>query len=239
MSTGTWTKQLGALNGTFVPLLVGLIVVLVVLPIAETWPLGVGLIVSAVLVTGIFTVQENSNLRKLMVAILFLVLTVRWIGHLYGEQHKALVVVAHLAVGSYMAILAVICATSAIRRRQVDRDTVLGAVCGYVLIGYVFAFAYAVLGDVNPASFSSTVVLPEYDGARIGHGTPELLYYSFVTLSTVGYGDIIPANRIARVLAILEMLIGQLYLAAFVARLVGVMSARRIESQDASDGPSS
>ena len=64
--------------------------------------------------------------------------------------------------------------------------------------------------------------------------TPELMYYSFTTLTTVGYGDIAPATRVARSLAILEMLAGQLYLAAFVARLVGVMAAPRIGPQDES-----
>jgi hypothetical protein len=172
-----------------------------------------------------------------MVAAIVIVLVLRWLAHVYGEEHRPLVAVSHLAIGMYMFVLGAICVAAVLRREQITRDTVLGAVCGYILIAYFFTFGYAVLEDIKPGSFSSNVVLQDYDGARIGHGTPELLYYSFVTLTTVGFGDIVPANRAARSLAILEMLTGQLYLAAFVARLVGVMSSVRTGPRDdTSDG---
>ena len=131
-----------------------------------------------------------------------------------------------------MLTLGTVCVTAVLRREQITTDTVMGAVCGYLLIAYLFTFAYAFLEDMHPGSFSSSVGLPEYtDAAMIGRGTPEILYYSFVTLTTAGYGDIVPVSRTARSLAILEMLAGQLYLAAFVARLVGVMGAASTASQ--------
>jgi voltage-gated potassium channel len=226
MSFGIWRRWAARLNGTFIPLLVALLIGLVIAPIAEGWPLGAALLVAYVLLTGIFAIHDQPLLRRIMAAALALVMGLRGLAHVYGEQHRELVVLAHLAIAAYLLLLYVICVSAVLRREQITRDTVLGAICGYILIAYVFAFGYAALGDVRPTSFSSTVVLPDYDGARIGHGTPELLYYSFVTLTTVGYGDIIPANRAARSLAVLEMLAGQLYLAGFVARLVGVMAAR-------------
>jgi len=144
------------------------------------------------------------------------------------------VTVSHLAIAGYMMLLTAICVAAVLRREQITRDTILGAVCGYILIAYVFALAYAALEDTKPGSFRSSVAPPERDVAEIGHLTPELMYYSFVTLTTVGYGDIAPASRTARSLAILEMLAGQLYLAAFVARLVGVMGSERISRRDKS-----
>jgi voltage-gated potassium channel len=240
MSFGIRTTRVASLNGTFVPLLAGLLVVLVVMPIAEMWPLASAILVTIVLVTGIFTIGENPLLRRVVVVMLAIVLGLRWTAHLHGEEHRSLVVISHLAIGMHMSLLAVICSTAVLRRQQITRDTVLGAVCGYILTAFVFAYAYAALSDLVPGSFSSNVVLPEYEGTKIGHGTPELLYYSFATLTTVGYGDIIPANRMARSLAILEMLAGQLYLAAFVARLVGAMGAGTIGPRDRpSDGPGS
>jgi len=62
--------------------------------------------------------------------------------------------------------------------------------------------------------------------ANIGQHLAELFYFSFITLTTVGYGDIVPACPVARALAVVEILTGQLYLAAFVARLVGAMDRR-------------
>jgi hypothetical protein len=150
----------------------------------------------------------------------------------YGEDYRILVILAHIAICMYMLTLAAICVATVLRREQITTDTVLGAVCGYLLIAYVFAFAYAFLEDVKPDNFNSRELILAYgDAAEIGRGTPELLYYSFVTLTTVGYGDIVPASRVARSLAILEMLAGQLYLAAFVARLVGVMGTRGTEPE--------
>jgi hypothetical protein len=203
---------------------VALLLVLVIAPFVERWPLTSALLVSFLLVAGVFAAHDHPTLRRVVVMAVVIVLVLRWLAHLYGEQHESLVTVAHLAICVYMLLLGMICVAAVLRRQRITHDTVVGAVCGYLLIGYVFTFGYAALEDISPGSFSSNVVLPQYsDAAKIGHETPELLYYSFVTLTTAGYGDIVPAGRMARSLAILEMLAGQLYLAAFVARLVGVL----------------
>lgn len=215
------------MKGTFVPLLVALVTVLVVAPFAEGWPLLSAILISILLITGVFAVHEHRLLRRGILVALVAVVVIRWLSHLYGETHEALVVAGHVAVGLYMLTLCALCLSIVLRREQVTSDTVLGAVCGYLLIAYVFTFAYAALEDMCPGSFRSDVVLPDYEeAAKIGSGTPELMYYSFVTMTSVGYGEIVPASRMARSLAILEMLSGQLYLAAFVARLVGVMGSR-------------
>jgi hypothetical protein len=240
MLRGISKKQFASLKGTFIPLLVALLIVLVIAPVAGDWPLASSLLVACVLITGVFAIHDIPMLRRTMVAIVVAILALRWLAHLYGEEHGALVAMSHLTFCMYMILLGAICIAAVLRREQVTGDTVLGAVCGYMLIAYIFAFGYAVLEDVKPGSFSSSVVLPEYDGAKIGHGTTELLYYSFVILTSVGFGDIVPANGAARSLSILEMLAGQLYLAGFVARLVGVMGSGGIgpsEEASGSDGP--
>ena len=226
------TSRFARLNGTFVPLLVALLILLVAAPLVEGWPLLATFLVSFVLVAGVFAVQGSPLVRLGAVAAFVVVLALRWLAHMRGEDHRTLMAVSHLATGMYMLLLGWICVAAVLRREQITRDTVLGAVCGYILIAYVFTFAYAVLEDVRPGSFSNTVVLPGDHGARMGHLTPELLYYSFTTLTTVGYGDIFPVHPLARSLSILEMLAGPLYLAAFVARLVGVMNAGRSGSRD-------
>ena len=220
-----WKKPAARLKGTFVPLIVALLVVLVTAPLAEGWPLCSALLISFVLLAGVFAVHDSPLLRRGVVAAMVIVLGLRWLAHTHGQPHGGLVALAHLGISVYMLLLGGICVTAVLRREQITRDTVLGAVCGYILIAYAFTFGYAFLEDIRPGSFSSTAMSQDWNLAEIGHGVPELLYYSFLTLTTVGYGDIIPSNGAARTLAILEMLIGQLYLAAFVARLVGVMAA--------------
>lgn len=205
-----------------------LLVVLVISPLAEGWPVVSSIFVSIVLLAGIFSIHNHPLLRKALIALVSIVLILRWIAHVYGEEHGNLVILAHLAIGIYMFLLAVICIRTVLRRQQITKDTIVGAVCGYLLIAYVFAFSYAVVEDIKPGSFDSSLFSRQYEqSAKIGHETPVLLYYSFVTLTTVGYGDIVPANPAARSLATFEMLAGQLYLAAFVARLVGAMGSGR------------
>ena len=99
--------------------------------------------------------------------------------------------------------------------QRVTHETVLGALCTYVLLGLLFAFAFLALDAVRDAPFFVQ------SGA---HQESEYLYFSFVTLTTVGYGDITPVAPLARSLANVEALIGQLYPAILLARLVSVDS---------------
>jgi hypothetical protein len=220
MPARSWTDWVASLRGTFIPLLVGLLVTLVAGPLVSDWPLASAILVSLVLITGVFAVHQGIWLRGGMVLGLLVVLVLRWLAQIYGD-HRILLVVGHGAVGGYLLLLTGLCVAVVLQRRQITRDTVMGAICGYLLIAYVFGFVYAVLTDVDAASFRSTTgPTPAGDPARIGQGTDQLLYFSFVTLTTVGYGDIVPASKLARSLAMLEMLAGPLYLAAYVARLV-------------------
>ena len=105
-----------------------------------------------------------------------------------------------------------------IRRRRVDLDTVLGAICVYVLLGMLWAFAYATIGY-----FSSTGFFAQHQPAT----TANTLYFSFITLTTVGYGDFTPASGLPRAAASLEALSGQLYLVTVVALVVSQLAGRR------------
>jgi len=100
------------------------------------------------------------------------------------------------------------------RERNVSVDLILGAVCGYLLIGILWAYFYLFLELGLPGSF----ILPQ--GESIGFSS--FFYYSFVTLTTLGFGDIAPASPPARSFSVLEAISGQLYLAVLIGRLVGI-----------------
>jgi Ion channel len=104
-------------------------------------------------------------------------------------------------------------------RRTVDRETVLGAVSAYLMIGMFFAFAYRALGDIQAGPFFGTS-----DGTF-----PQDLFFSFTTLTTTGYGNLIPAGNPGQSFAVLEMLIGQLFLVTAVAKAVSAWQPRRRE----------
>jgi len=97
------------------------------------------------------------------------------------------------------------------RRRTVDLRTVLGAVCIYVLLGMMFAFAYGAINQFGSEPFF----------AQTSHATTsDFLYFSYITWTTVGYGDFTARSDIGRAIAVVEALSGQLYLVTIVAVLV-------------------
>ena len=102
-------------------------------------------------------------------------------------------------------------------RRAVDQETMLGALATYLFIGMAFAFLYRFLGAVQARAFFG-------DG---GDGTlSQDLFFSFVTLTTTGYGDLVPAGNPGQSLAVLEALLGQLFLVTAIGKLVSVWRPR-------------
>jgi hypothetical protein len=100
-----------------------------------------------------------------------------------------------------------------IRSRLVTADSVLGAMCVYLLVGIIFALLFELSGTLTPEGFFGSVSL----------GTaPNYLFFSFMTLTTVGYGNLIPATAFGQSLAMFEAILGQIYLIVVVARLVSL-----------------
>jgi hypothetical protein len=104
-----------------------------------------------------------------------------------------------------------------LRSGRITFHRIQGAVAAYLLLGVIWAYAYALLAHLRPGAFSGSL-RPE-DGPRA------FFYFSFVTLTTVGYGDVLPVHPAARSLAMLEAVTGPLYLAILVARLVSLAVA--------------
>ena len=143
----------------------------------------------------------------------------------------------HLALWTGVALLA---AASALRcalgARVVDREHLYAGLSAYLLAGIFFGVFYWVLERTWPGSLAVPGA-----GAQSPFSLPVAIYYSFVTLTTLGYGDIVPQSEVTRGLAILEAIAGQLYLAVMIARLVslyasGVGTGNQREVQDGPDG---
>lgn len=104
-----------------------------------------------------------------------------------------------------------------LRSRNVDADLLVGTLCIYLLIGTVWAFAYQLL-QATSGPFTTHFLVP---GGGLA-SAQDLDYFSFVTLTTLGYGDIQPLSAAARGMAVAEAVVGQFYLAVLVARLLGL-----------------
>lgn len=103
---------------------------------------------------------------------------------------------------------------------EADHNTICGAICVYLLIGVVFALMYLTCLEVNPDGISFAHIIKNNQNEK--EKLSQLIYFSMCTLTTLGYGDIVPVARFTRALAWLEAVTGQLYLAILVARLVGL-----------------
>lgn len=112
-----------------------------------------------------------------------------------------------------------------IRTRRVSRDTIVGGVCVYLMLGLGFAIAYQICLAIEPNVLHKGGVPLGELVERADHETVQILYYSFVTLTTLGFGDITPVAEHIQLLTIVEAVVGQLYVAIFIARLMGLFIA--------------
>jgi hypothetical protein len=134
------------------------------------------------------------------------------------------------AASGYLALtsllLTLVTMGGLVRRLRIQAEisvlTVLAALCIYMLLGLSFGFLYAAIGDLGSQPFFASRV----------HETPsDYIYFSFITLATVGYGDLAPQGGIGRALAVTEGLTGQIYLVTAVAALVSNLGRARTPRQ--------
>ncbi len=118
----------------------------------------------------------------------------------------------------FFAFIAIVIFQFVLKSVEVSKDVLYGAVCVYILIGGIWFAIYILLDKLQPGSFYATSTV----NAGGVLDWPDFLYYSFATLTTLGYGDIIPVTSHARSFAILESIIGVMYLAIIISRLVGL-----------------
>ena len=179
-------------------------------------------IVVAVQIATIWVVLRASEARRRlrMIAGVFAVLCALaailnlFIPHQVADRGFMALVSGLLYLGAPFSII-----RHLVLRRTVDRETVLGAIAAYLMIGMFFAFAYRALGDMQGGPFFGTS-----DGTF-----SQDLFFSFTTLTTTGYGNLIPAGNPGQSFAVLEMLIGQLFLVTAVAKAVSAWQPRRRE----------
>jgi len=199
-------------------LLVAIIFVLpVVLTPSPTERFVRNFIFSTLLITGAFTVIESRWEQVAVAALTLAALLVRWAA--VAEPSNTLIVLREASTLVLLLLFVIVVATRTYRRGPVSRHHIQGAIAVYLLFGLVWAQAYELLHLLRPEAFSSAVDLTS--------GAQTWIYYSFVTLTTMGYGDITPVHPLARTLAVSEAVTGQLYIAVTLARLMALhISAR-------------
>jgi voltage-gated potassium channel len=215
----------------YLALLISLLLLVVLHPVTRGRYVGQetsNLFLGMVFLTAIFAVSQRRRPFLWALALGVPALAISWIAYLIAylwPDSVKIVILARdfnelLFLG--FAIGVVLC--DVLEGEEVTGDRLCGAMCAYLMIGVTFATIYATIDLLQPGSFT-------WRSPISGHADPfelrgevfsRLLYYSFVTLTTLGYGDIRPVSTAARTFSWLEAVCGQLYLAILIARLVGL-----------------
>jgi hypothetical protein len=201
-------------NSSMSVLLLMLVLAVFVIPVVfagTALQLTSDVLVSLILVSGVLAVVEHRKLAVALALTSFVVIAMAWIEWLVPAT-TALELRTLSTLGALL-LLAIAVAINVFAGGHAIGDRVFGAVVLYLLLGLIWAFAYQLAHSLSPNAFS---------GNANGGGLAQWAYFSFVTLTTVGYGDITPVALGARSLAILEALVGQLYPAVIIARLVSL-----------------
>ncbi len=135
------------------------------------------------------------------------------------------------ASGCFYALSACVIVAVVWREKDVTADTILGGIAVYLMLGLVFALLYSIVEIVAPGSFlfanqGTTSANLENTADRF----PVLLYFSYVTMTTLGYGDVVPITGFTGGLATTQAITGQLFLAILMARLVGLYIAQQMRN---------
>lgn len=119
----------------------------------------------------------------------------------------------------FMVFVTAVILRSVVAAAQVTMETLYGSIAGYVLLGLTWGGVFFLINTIRPAAFHSTIA----PGTAISW--PDFMFFSFVTLTTIGYGDIVPVSAMAKSIVILEAVTGIMYPAVMIARLVALHSA--------------
>jgi hypothetical protein len=144
-----------------------------------------------------------------------------WVGYAFpGVPRQPLAVAFHAAAILFLSFVMVIAIRSVLRQERVTANDVYAALCGYLLLGLVFGHLYCAVEWLRPSSFHHAGELLENAGERQRLDF-RLAYLSYMTLTTVGYGELTPNTDTARSLTLIEAVAGQFYVAVLIAELVG------------------
>jgi hypothetical protein len=191
------------------------------------------LVLTLVLLAAIYTVKEN---RRVFITGLILCipsLIASWIHFIPGiELHPVLTSLFQMIFDGYIVFVLL---RHIMRSRTVTADLIYGAISVYILLGVFFSAFYVFLDSITPHAIF------EYVGGTADTGDiseAKVFYYSFVTLTTLGFGDIRPITLAARMFTIIEAMTGVLYSAALIGRMIGLYVAQSGRAEAAAEAAS-
>jgi len=178
-----------------------------------------GIFLLVIFMSAVYAVSQKRSTFVIALLLALLTEALELSGYLTGIS--SLDILSDIVAGLLLAYTATIILFYLFSEERITGDMIMGAICVYFLMGLIWSLVFFNLEMLQPGSF------------QMPQGTPNQVtftYYSYVTLTTLGYGDMTPVSGPARSLALLEAMMGQLYLAVLIARLVGIHIAQSSRS---------
>lgn len=209
----------------FLVLLVTLILLLVIQPMVRGFssrsPV-FSVLSSLVLVAAILSLCQGRWPTRLALILGIPALLGRWLAYMLASSGDDFIALTeHFVEIFFLGFVAVMILRVILTHGSISLDSIFGAICAYLLLGITWGSLYSVIEVSRPGSFQATGAMADALKSTESRG-PVLVYYSFVTMTTVGYGDITPVSPPARTLSWMEAMMGQFYIAILVAALVGI-----------------
>jgi len=221
----TVPKWLFAREKRFLFLLVFLLVFLFLGPLITEAEEGLSIfdaMFTGILILGAYSASGKKSSLFIALAIFVPAVVLIWLDHFDPSSSYALP--RHVLAILFFSYIGVTILSHALKAERVTFDKICAALCSYLLIGLIFALVYSLLEFLDPGTFlAGGEVIPQGDPkAFYGTGLGQAVYFSFTSLTTLGYGDLTGGTPVAKNLCVLEAIIGQIYLVVLVARLVGL-----------------
>jgi len=211
------------LSGLYTPFLISLLLLFILRPTDRG-----GLYVAiwqlcfiAVIIAAIFNCIRKNWERTLAISLAIPAIIFNWLALAYMEKRFFLGAYLIFAF-CFIFVAAASIVNQVVLHAKVTLETLRGVVCAYFLVAFAFAYTYYFIEFVDAGSFNQ--IFPDAVFMKHPHYLSEMMYFSFVTLLTIGFGDITPLVDSAKTFVIVEGIIGQFYIAILVSRLVAVYS---------------
>ena len=210
-------------SGYFTQLLLSLILLFIFRPYDRgyvylaVWEL----VLILVFLSAIFNCDHSKRIKILSICLAIPALFFEWVNLFFHHNLFTLLFLGFMIVFIFITTASII--KRVVINARVRLETLRGVVCAYFMVAIGFSFLYFFIDIIDPTSFSFSN-LDKSQMITHSHYLSELMYFSFVTLLCIGYGDIIAVKDAAQTFAILEGIVGQFYIAILVSRLVAVYS---------------
>ena len=175
-------------------------------------PIPTQLIILVLVISSMMLIHTSARTRFIPYAIVVALMIVIFLWN-NSRQSDLIATIAYILLFIYFTFITIYLFRDLLLSKEITASVIIGAFAGYFMIGVIYFFVYSLLDLAYPDTISVDM--------QSSQGIDNMFYFSFITLTTIGYGDFTPTSGLGQKLAILEGLIGQFYIAIIMAILVG------------------